>query len=129
MDSRPAWGTLLPSILEQSAKMRYDELKTYTYNANGLLNTITNAEGTTSLTWDILMGDGVVIAANTNGVETNYTYGLERISAQTGNRKTEYIYDGRGSVAAEVSYNWQNISHAFEVNRKEADDTNKEVSK
>ena len=75
------------------------------------------------------MGDGVVIAANTNGVETNYIYGLERISAQTGNRKTEYIYDGRGSVAAEVSYNWQNISHAFEVNRKEADDTNKEVSK
>ena len=89
--------------------------ETYTYNANGLLNTITNAEGTTSLTWDILMGDGVVIAANTNGVETNYTYGLERISAQTGNRKTEYIYDGRGSVAAEVSYNnaWYTFGGAF----------------
>ena len=61
------------------------------------------------------MGDGVVIAANTNGVETNYTYGLERISAQTGNRKTEYIYDGRGSVAAEVSYNnsWYTLGGAL----------------
>ena len=115
MDSRPAWGTLLPSILEQSAKMRYDELKTYTYNANGLLSSVTNKDGTTDLTWDILMGDGVVIAANTNGVETNYTYGLERISAQTGNRKTEYVYDGRGSVAAEVSYNnaWYTFGGAF----------------
>ena len=51
------------------------------------------------------MGEGVVISAETNGVETNYTYGLERISAQTGKTRTEYIYDGRGSVAAEVSYN------------------------
>ena len=95
--------------------MRYDELKTYTYNANGLLSSVTNKDGTTDLTWDILMGDGVVIAANTNGVETNYTYGLERISAQTGNRKTEYIYDGRGSVAAEVSYNnaWYTFGGAF----------------
>ena len=57
------------------------------------------------MTWDILMGEGVVISAETNGVETNYTYGLERISAQTGKTRTEYIYDGRGSVAAEVSYN------------------------
>ena len=89
--------------------------ETYTYNANGLLNTITNAEGTTSLTWDILMGDGVVISASINGEETNYTYGLERISAQTGNRKTEYVYDGRGSVAAEVSYNnaWYTFGGAF----------------
>ena len=61
------------------------------------------------------MGDGVVISANTNGEETNYTYGLERISAQTGNRKTEYVYDGRGSVAAEVSYNnaWYTFGGAF----------------
>ena len=61
------------------------------------------------------MGDGVVISANINGEETNYTYGLERISAQTGNRKTEYVYDGRGSVAAEVSYNnaWYTFGGAF----------------
>ena len=61
------------------------------------------------------MGDGVVISASINGEETNYTYGLERISAQTGNRKTEYIYDGRGSVAEEVSYNnaWYTFGGAF----------------
>ena len=35
---------------------------------------------TTSLTWDILYGDGVVIAENQNGQTTSYTYGLERIS-------------------------------------------------
>ena len=95
--------------------MRYDELKTYTYNANGLLSSVTNKDGTTDLTWDILMGAGVVISANTNGVETNYTYGLERISAQTGKTRTEYIYDGRGSVAAEVSYNnaWYTFGGAF----------------
>ena len=51
------------------------------------------------------MGDGVVISANINGEETNYTYGLERISAQTGKTRTEYVYDGRGSVATEASYN------------------------
>ena len=60
---------------------------------------------TTTLTWDILYGDGVVISAAQNGQQTSYTYGLERISAQTGNTRTEYVYDGRGSVAAEVSYN------------------------
>ena len=60
---------------------------------------------TTALTWDILYGDGVVISAAQNGETTSYTYGLERISALTGNTRTEYVYDGRGSVAAEVSYN------------------------
>ena len=60
---------------------------------------------TTTLTWDILYGDGVVISAAQNGETTNYTYGLERISAITGRTRTEYVYDGRGSVAAEVSYN------------------------
>ena len=61
------------------------------------------------------MGDGVVISANINGEETNYTYGLERISAQTGKTRTEYVYDGRGSVAAEVSYNnaWYTFGGAF----------------
>ena len=60
---------------------------------------------TTTLTWDILYGDGVVIFAAQNGQLTSYTYGLERISAKTGSTRTEYVYDGRGSVAAEVSYN------------------------
>ena len=47
----------------------------------------------------------MVISAAQNGQTTNYTYGLERISAITGKTRTEYVYDGRGSVAAEVSYN------------------------
>ena len=80
--------------------------ETYTYNANRLLSTIKTSEDlTTTLTWDILYGDGVVISAAQNGQQTSYTHGLERISAQTGNTRTEYVYDGRGSVAAEVSYN------------------------
>ena len=80
--------------------------ETYTYNANRLLSEIRTSEDlTTALTWDILYGDGVVISATQNGEETSYTYGLERISALSGNTRTEYVYDGRGSVAAEVSYN------------------------
>ena len=79
--------------------------ETYTYNANRLLSSVTTPEATTSLTWDILYGDGVVISETTGKKTTDYTYGLERISAQTGSNRTEYIYDARGSVAAEVSYN------------------------
>ncbi len=95
--------------------------ETYTYNANRLLSSVTTPESTTNLTWDILYGDGVVISETTGKKTTDYTYGLERISAQTGSNRTEYIYDARGSVAAEVSYNnawytfggtlgWKNIS-------------------
>ena len=80
--------------------------ETYSYNANRLLRTVTTSDNlTTALTWDILYGDGVVIAENRNGASTNYTYGLERISALSGNSRTEYLYDGRGSVAAELNYN------------------------
>jgi len=80
--------------------------ESYRYNANRLLSEIRTSEGlTTALTWDILYGDGVVIAENQNGQTTNYTYGLERISALSGSTRTEYVYDGRGSVAAELSYN------------------------
>ena len=79
--------------------------ETYTYNANRLLSSVTTPESTTNLTWDILYGDGVVISETTGKNTTNYTYGLERISALTGSTRTEYIYDVRGSVAAEVSYN------------------------
>ena len=79
--------------------------ESYTYNANRLLSSITDNEGTTTLTWDILQGEGVVIGAARNGEATSYAYGLERISASTGKTRTEYVYDGRGSVAAEISYN------------------------
>ena len=80
--------------------------ETYSYNANRLLSSITTGEDlTTTLTWDILYGEGVVIGAAQNGQATSYTYGLERISALSGKIRTEYAYDGRGSVAAEISYN------------------------
>ena len=80
--------------------------ETYTYNANRLLSGVATSDGlTSSLTWDILYGDGVVISESKNGEATSYTYGLERVSALTGSTRTEYVYDGRGSVAAEVSYN------------------------
>ena len=95
--------------------------ETYTYNADRLLSSVTTPETTTNLTWDILYGDGVVISETTGKATTDYTYGLERISALTGSNRAEYIYDARGSVAAEVSYNnawytfggtlgWKNIS-------------------
>ena len=80
--------------------------ETYAYNANRLLSEIRTGEGlTTALSWDILNGDGVVLSAAQNGETTDFTYGLERVSAMTGKTRTEYVYDGRGSVAAEVSYN------------------------
>ena len=80
-----------------------ENTETYTYNAAGLLSTVNTNTSTTSLTWDILYGDGVVISANENGAITDYTYGLERISASTKNSRTEYVYDGRGSVIGEVT--------------------------
>ena len=55
----------------------------------------------------------------TGGRTVTYEYGLERLSmyAQEGlaERKTEYVYDGRGSVAQEISYNnaWYNYLLPF----------------
>ena len=55
----------------------------------------------------------------TGGRTISYEYGLERLSmyAQEGlaERKTEYVYDGRGSVAQEVSYDnvWYNYLLPF----------------
>ena len=68
-----------------------------------------------TLTWDNLQGEGVVIGAAREGETTSYTYGLERISAITDKTRTEYVYDGRGSVAAEVSYNdsWYSFGGAL----------------
>ncbi|MBQ8935122.1 MAG: hypothetical protein IJ049_01780 [Oscillospiraceae bacterium] len=58
--------------------------ETYTYNANRLLSSVTTPEATTKLTWDILYGDGVVISETSGKSTTDYTYGLDRISAITG---------------------------------------------
>ena len=80
-----------------------ENTESYTYNAAGLLSTVNTNTSTTSLTWDILYGDGVVISSVKDGETTDYTYGLERISASTGKARTEYVYDGRGSVIGEVT--------------------------
>ena len=80
-----------------------ENTESYTYNAAGLLSTVNTNSSTTTLTWDILYGDGVVISSIKDGQTTDYTYGLERISASTKNSRTEYVYDGRGSVIGEVT--------------------------
>ncbi len=50
-----------------------------------------------------------VLTETTDGITTAYEYGVERISAYTkqplSTQKTDYIYDGRGSVAQELTYN------------------------
>ena len=87
--------------------------ESYGYNAQRLLSSVTTSEGVTSaLTYDILYGDGVVIQSAQNGETTRFVYGLERVSAISGNTRTEYVYDARGSVAAEISYStaWYSLA-------------------
>ena len=87
--------------------------ESYSYNAQRLLSSVTTSEDvTTTLTYDILYGDGVVIQSAQNGETTRFVYGLERISAISGNTRTEYVYDARGSVAAEISYStaWYSLA-------------------
>jgi len=61
----------------------------------------------TSYIYDITMPYYEVLTEETDGVTKAYDYGIERISAITSdfwyNVKTAYVYDGRGSVAQEVS--------------------------
>ena len=73
----------------------------------------------TSYIYDITMPYYEVLTEETDGVTTAYDYGIERISAITSdfwyNAKTAYVYDGRGSVAQEVSYDisWYTINTLF----------------
>ena len=63
----------------------------------------------TSYIYDVTAPYYEVLAETTDGKTTTYDYGVERIAAYSGGawnaQKTEYVYDGRGSVAQEVSYN------------------------
>ena len=56
----------------------------------------------TSYICDITASYYEVLTETTNGQTTAYTYGAERLAAHTGNTKTQYVYDGRGSVAQEI---------------------------
>jgi len=64
----------------------------------------------TSYTYDVTAPYYEVLTESTNGVTTAYDYGVERLSAYSGKSawntiKTQYVYDGRGSVAQELSNN------------------------
>ncbi len=63
----------------------------------------------TSYTYDVTAPYYEVLTEMTNGVTTAYEYGIERISAyeklSISTQKTNYAYDGRGSVAQTLTYN------------------------
>ena len=59
----------------------------------------------TSYIYDVTMPYGQMLTETTNAATTAYTYGLERIAAHNGTLKTQYVYDGRGSVAQTVASN------------------------
>ena len=57
----------------------------------------------TSYVYDINQEYEQVLSETTQGQTTCYEYGLERISAYGPDGKTDYIYDGRGSVAEQLT--------------------------
>ena len=63
----------------------------------------------TSYIYDVTAPYYEVISEKTKDAVTSYDYGIERISANFKNGlydyKTAYVYDGRGSVALEATYN------------------------
>ena len=77
------------------------------------------ARQVTSYVYDITAPYYAVLTETTEGATVSYDYGLERLAAHSENfwasRKTEYLYDGRGSVALEYSYNnsWYTLGGAL----------------
>ena len=64
---------------------------------------------TTTYVYDVTAPYYEVLSETTSGTTTAYDYGVERLSAYSGSawskQKTEYVYDGRGSVAQTLTYN------------------------
>ena len=64
---------------------------------------------TTTYVYDVTAPYYEMLSETTDGVTTAYEYGVERISAYEklgwSTLKTDYVYDGRGSVAQELTYN------------------------
>ncbi len=64
---------------------------------------------TTTYVYDVTAPYYEVLSETTDGVTTAYEYGVERIFAYEkigwNTLKTDYVYDGRGSVAQELTYN------------------------
>ena len=81
--------------------------ETETDKAEEKENSVEEEQVITDYIYDITAEYYEVLAETKEGMTTEYDYGLERISAQTGNDKTgnkmQYIYDGRGSVAQTVT--------------------------
>ena len=77
------------------------------------------AQQVTSYVYDITAPYYAVLTETTEGATVSYDYGLERLAAHSesfwASRKTEYLYDGRGSVALEYSYNnsWYTLGGAL----------------
>ena len=106
-------GTSARKTLEELAELG-EKLETETSEAENPDEWIT-----TEYVNDINTENAQVLMERTGGRTVSYEYGLERLSmyAQEGlaERKTQYVYDGRGSVAQEVSYNnaWYNYLLPF----------------
>ena len=77
------------------------------------------ARQVTSYVYDITAPYYEVLTETTEGATVSYDYGLERLAAHSADfwasRRTEYLYDGRGSVALEYSYNnsWYTLGGAL----------------
>ena len=77
------------------------------------------ARQVTSYVYDITAPYYAVLTETTEGATVSYDYGLERLAAHSADfwasRRTEYLYDGRGSVALEYSYNssWYTLGGAL----------------
>jgi RHS repeat-associated protein len=56
----------------------------------------------TSYIYDVTLPYGQLLTETTGSATTSYVYGLERIGAQRGTLKTQYVIDGRGNVAQTV---------------------------
>lgn len=52
---------------------------------------------------DVTASNVEVLSETTEGVTTNYVYGLERTAAYTGTSKVSYLYDGNANVAGTVT--------------------------
>jgi len=57
----------------------------------------------TSYIYDVTLPYGQLLTETSGANITAYTYGLERLSAHSSTLKTQYTYDGRGSVAQTVA--------------------------
>lgn len=72
------------------------EETTYTYRADGLRNTKTTSEGTTTHVWD---GQNIAAVLKNGAVDTRYTRGINLIKSDNASAGQKYyLYNGHGDV-------------------------------